>query len=85
VISRHQGPAFQASSSDVVANAVWQAITSWSYRHQDQLQNSMHHLNPQRKKNRLKVPGVKKDIPEMEMIHYHDMALELSARLLATQ
>jgi hypothetical protein len=45
----------------------------------------MHHLNPQRKKNRLKVLGVKKDTPEMEMIHYHDMALELSARLLATQ
>jgi hypothetical protein len=45
----------------------------------------MHHLNPQQKKNRFKVPGVKKDIPEMEMVHYHDVALELSARLLAAQ
>jgi hypothetical protein len=28
VISRHQGPAFRASSNDVVVDAVWQAITS---------------------------------------------------------
>jgi hypothetical protein len=29
VISRHQGPAFRASISDVVADAIWQVITSW--------------------------------------------------------
>jgi hypothetical protein len=30
VISRHIGPAYRASKSDVVADAAWQAITSWS-------------------------------------------------------
>jgi hypothetical protein len=30
VLCRHQGPAFRASISDSVADAAWQAITSWS-------------------------------------------------------
>jgi hypothetical protein len=33
VISRHQGLAFRASSSNAVVDAAWQAITSWSCRH----------------------------------------------------
>jgi hypothetical protein len=32
VLCRHQGPAFRASTSDAVANAALQAITSWSRR-----------------------------------------------------
>jgi hypothetical protein len=85
VISRHQGLAFRASSSDVVADAAWQAITSWSHHHQDKLRNSMHHLIPQWKKDQFKVLGVKKDIPRIEMVHYQDVTLELSACLLAAQ
>jgi hypothetical protein len=29
VLYRHKGPAFRASRSDAVADAAWQAITSW--------------------------------------------------------
>jgi hypothetical protein len=29
VLCRHKGPAFRTSHSDVVADAAWQAITSW--------------------------------------------------------
>jgi hypothetical protein len=85
MISKHQVPAFRASSSDDVADAEWQAITSWSHRHQDKLHHSVHRLIPQQKKDRFKVPGVKKDIPRIEMVHYPDMILELSTRLLAAQ
>jgi hypothetical protein len=59
-----------------MVDAAWQAITSWSHRLQDKLQNLVHRLIPQSKKDQLKVPGVKKDIPRMEMVHYQDVALE---------
>jgi hypothetical protein len=59
VINRHHGLAFQASSSDAVADTAWQAITSWSHRHQDKLQDSVYHLIPQWKKDQFKVMGVK--------------------------
>jgi hypothetical protein len=67
-----------------VAEAAWQATTSWCHHHQDKLQNSVHHLIPQRKKYQLKVSGVK-DIRKMEMVHYKDVTLALSACLLAAQ
>jgi hypothetical protein len=44
VISKHQGPAFRASSNDAMADAAWQAITSWSHHHHGKLQNSVHRL-----------------------------------------
>jgi hypothetical protein len=46
VLCRHQGPTFRTSISDVVADAAWQAITSWSCRNKDELQNSVHRLLP---------------------------------------
>jgi hypothetical protein len=46
VISRHKGPVFRASISDAMTVAAWQAITSWSHRNQDKLQNFVHHLLP---------------------------------------
>jgi hypothetical protein len=46
VLCSHQGPAFRASISDVVAHAAWWAITSWSRCNIDELQNSIHHLLP---------------------------------------
>jgi hypothetical protein len=47
VLCRHQGPAFRASISDVVADAAWQAINSWSCHNKGELQNSVHRLPPQ--------------------------------------
>jgi hypothetical protein len=85
VINRHIGPAYRASNSDVVPDVALQAITSWSYHHRDKLQNSIHHLLPQRKKDKFKASGVKKDVHRMEMVHHQDVMVELSIRLLAAQ
>jgi hypothetical protein len=37
VLCRHQGLAFRASISDAMADATWQAITTWSHRNKDEL------------------------------------------------
>jgi hypothetical protein len=37
VLCRHKGPAFRTSHSDVVADAAWQAITSWVRSNKGQL------------------------------------------------
>jgi hypothetical protein len=66
---------FIASNNDVVADTVWQAITSWSRHHHNKLKNSVRHLMTQWKKDKLKVPGVKKDVPKMEMVHHPDMTV----------
>jgi hypothetical protein len=85
VLCRHKRPAFRTSRSDVVADAAWQAITSWVHSNKSRLQNSVHYLLPYRKKDQFKAYGVKKDIPRMEMVHHQDVTVELSTRLLATQ
>jgi hypothetical protein len=85
VLCRHKGPAFRTSHSDAVADATWQAITSWVHSNKSRLQNSVHYLLPYRKKDQFKAYGVKKDIPKMEMVHHQDMTVELSTRLLAAQ
>jgi hypothetical protein len=85
ILCRQKGPAFRTSRSDAVANATWQAITSWVHRNKSRLQNSVHYLLPYRKKDQFKAYGVKKDIPRMEMVHHQDVAVELSTRLLTTQ
>jgi hypothetical protein len=51
VLSRHKGPAFRTTYPDVVANAAWQAITTYSRRYHDELRNTIYHLLPQRKRN----------------------------------
>jgi hypothetical protein len=84
VLCRHEGPAFRASRSDTIADATWQAITSWVHSNKSQLQNSVHHLLPYRKKDQFKAFGVKKDIPRMEMVHHQDVIVELSTSLLAS-
>jgi hypothetical protein len=38
-----------------------------------------------RKKDQFKAYGVKRDIPRMEMVHHHDVVVELSTRLLTAQ
>jgi hypothetical protein len=42
VLCRHKGPAFRTSRSDAVADAVWQAITSWVRSNKSRLRNSVH-------------------------------------------
>jgi hypothetical protein len=85
ILCRHKGPAFRTLRSDVVADVAWHAITSWVCNNKSRLQNSVHYLLPYRKKDQFKTYGVKKDIPQMEMVHHQDVAVELSTRLLTTQ
>jgi hypothetical protein len=85
VLCRRKGLAFRTSRSDPVADAAWQAITSWVCSNKSRLQNLVHYLLPYRKKYQFKAYGVKRDIPRMEMVHHQDVAVELSTRLLTTQ
>jgi hypothetical protein len=85
VLCRHKGPAFRTSRTDAVADAAWQAITSWVRSNKSWSQNSIHYLLPYRKKNQFKAYGVKRDIPRMEMVHHLDVTVELSTRLLTAQ
>jgi hypothetical protein len=85
ILCWHKGPAFRTSRSDAVADAAWQAITSWVRSNKSRLQNSVHYLLPYRMKDQFKAYGVKKDIPQMEMVHHQDVAVELSTRLLTGQ
>jgi hypothetical protein len=64
VLCRHKGPAFRTSHSDAVADATWQAITSWVHSNKSRLQNSVHYLLPYRKKDQFKAYGVKKGYPQ---------------------
>jgi hypothetical protein len=70
VLCRHKGPAFRTSRSDTVADAAWQAITSWVRSNKSRLQNSVHYLLLYSKKDQFKAYGVKKDIPRMEVVHH---------------
>jgi hypothetical protein len=85
ILYRHKGPAFRTSRSDVVADAAWQAITSWVRSKKSRLQNSVCYLLPYRKKDQFKAYGVKRDIPQIEMVHHQDVAVELSTHLLTAQ
>jgi hypothetical protein len=85
VLCRHKGPAFRTSRSDAVADATWQAITSWVRSNKSRLQNSVHYLRPYRKKDQFKAYGEKWDIPRMEMVHHQDVTVELSTHLLTAQ
>jgi hypothetical protein len=58
VLCRHKGPAFRTSRSDAIADAAWQAITLWVRSNKSQLQNSVRHLLPYRKKDQFKAYGV---------------------------
>jgi hypothetical protein len=85
ILCRHKGPAFRTLCGDAVADAAWQAITSWVRSNKSQLQNLVHYLLPYRKKDQFKAYGVKKDIPRMEMVHHQDVEVELSTHLLTAQ
>jgi hypothetical protein len=85
VLCRHKGPAFRTSRSDAIADAAWQAITSWVRSNKSRLQNSVHYLLPYRKNDQFKAYGVKRDILRMEMVHHQDVVVELSTHLLTAQ
>jgi hypothetical protein len=85
ILNRHTRPAFRTSRSDALANATWQAITSWVRSNKSPLQNSVYYLLPYRKKDQFKTYGVKRDIPRMEMVHHQDVVVELSTHLLTAQ
>jgi hypothetical protein len=78
-------PTFRTSHSDAVADAAWQAITSWVCSNKSRLQNSVHYLLPYRKKDQFKAYWVKRDISRMEMVHHQDVTVELSTHLLTAQ
>ena len=42
VLCRHKGPAFRTSHSDAIADATWQAITSWVCSNKSRWQISVH-------------------------------------------
>jgi hypothetical protein len=46
VLSRHKGPAIRTTYQDVVADATWQAITTYNRRYHDELRNTVYHLLP---------------------------------------
>jgi hypothetical protein len=85
VLSRHKGLAFRTTCQDAVADAAWQAITTYSRRYHDELRNTVYHLLPQRKKNKFKVSGVRTDVPRMLMVHHQDVLVEMSTRLQTAQ
>jgi hypothetical protein len=85
VLSRHKGPAFRTTYPDAVADAAWQAITTYSRRYHDELRNTVYHLLPQRKRNQFKVSGVKADVPRMLMVHHQDVFVEMSTHLQTVQ
>jgi hypothetical protein len=64
ILCRHKGPAFRTSRSDAVADATWQAITSWVRSNKSRLQNSVYYLLPYRKKDQFKAYGVKRIFPK---------------------
>jgi hypothetical protein len=70
VLSQHKGPAFRTTYHDAVADAAWQAITTYNRRYHDELRNTIYHLLPQRKRKQFKVSGVKANVPRMLMVHH---------------
>jgi hypothetical protein len=85
VLSRHKGSAFRTTYPDVVADAAWQAITTYSQRYHDELRNTVYHLLPQRKRNQFMVSGVKADVPRMLMVHHQDVFVKMSTHLQTAQ
>jgi hypothetical protein len=63
VLSRHKGPIFRTTYQDAVADAVWQAITTYNHIYHDEMRNTVYHLLSQREKNKFKASGVKANVP----------------------
>jgi hypothetical protein len=85
VLSRHKSLAFKTTYQDVVADAAWQAITTYNRRYHDELKNIVYYLLPYRKKNKFKASGVKADVPKILMVQHQDVLVEMSTRLQTAQ
>jgi hypothetical protein len=85
VLSHHKDIAFRAMYQDAVADAAWQAITTYNRRYHEELKNIVYHLVPQRKKNKFKTSGVKVDVPRMLMVHHQDVTVKISTSLQVAQ
>jgi hypothetical protein len=81
VLSHHKGPAFRATCQDAVADAAWQASTTYNRRYHEELKNTVYHLLPQRKKNKFKTSRVNADVPRMLTVHHQDVAVEMRTHL----
>jgi hypothetical protein len=81
VLSRHKGLAFRTTYQVAIADAAWQAITTYSHRYYDELRNTIYYLLPQMKKNKLKASWVKADVPRMLTVHHQDVFVEMSTCL----
>jgi hypothetical protein len=46
VLSHHKGLAFKATYQDAVADAAWQAITTYNRRYHEEIKNTIYHLLP---------------------------------------
>jgi hypothetical protein len=80
VLSHHKGPAFRTTYQDAVADAAWQAITTYSCKYHDELRNTIYYS-----KNKFKASGVKADVPRMLMVHHLDVFVEMSTHLQTAQ
>jgi hypothetical protein len=85
VLSQHKCPAFRTTYQEAVADATWQAITTYSRRYHDELRNMVYYLLPQRKKNKFKASGAKADVPRMLMVHHQNVFVEMSTHLQTAQ
>jgi hypothetical protein len=85
VISQHKGLTFRATYRDAVADASWQAITTYNRTYHDKLKNFVYHLLPQRKKDKFKTLRVKANVPMKLMVHHQDMSVEMCIHLQAAQ
>jgi hypothetical protein len=83
MLSCHKGLAFRTTYQNAVADAAWQAITTYNCRYHDDLRNNVYHLLPQRKKNKFKSSRVKADIPRMLTVHHKDVFVEMSTHVQA--
>jgi hypothetical protein len=85
VLIHHKGPIFRTTYQDAVADAAWQAITTYAHIYHEELRNTVYHLLPQRKKNMFMASGVKADVPRMLLVHHQDVFVEISTCLQTTQ
>jgi hypothetical protein len=85
VVSKHACSAPRVTCAEAVADAAWQALTSWNCSQHHDLKNCIYALYPRRMKDAFKISQVDQQIFRGAMSHSMSLSLELSDRLLATQ
>jgi hypothetical protein len=85
VVSKHICPTPRATCAKAVADAAWQALTSWNRSRHHDLKDSIYALYPQRKKDAFKISRVDLQIFRGAMSHSTSLSLGLSDCLLAAQ